>query len=1058
MAIRVAVNHRTQYVYDRAISLSPHVIRLRPAPHSRTPIVSYSLRVVPEQHFINWQQDPFGNFLARLVFPERTDRLIIEVDLVADMVVINPFDFYTEDYALEFPFDYEPLLKKELGPYLEVAEAGPQIQAWLRSVSRQKQNSVDFLVDLNRRLQSDIAYIVRMEPGVQSCEETLTLARGSCRDSAHLLVQILRHLGLAARFTSGYLIQLKPDVKPLEGPAGSEVDFVDLHAWAEVFVPGAGWIGLDPTSGMLAGEGHIPLACTPAPQSAAAISGNAERANTDFQFHMHLTRLDERRRVTAPYDDRDWASIDALGQLVDRRLNEGDVRLTIGGEPTFVSASDMDSPQWTIAALGDDKRRLAIALLHELAREFTQGGVPHFGQGKWYPGEPLPRWALSWIWRADGQPLWKDAALFADEAADEGFTMEQAGTLADDICAGLDLPNRALVEAKEKAHDGAAAEVPIGLVLPLASAVDEGFSETEQPDGSTRWVTSLWRTDGGAIELIAGDSALGYRLPLNTLPLKPDEERPREYSPLQNRAALRSGGTTAPGGAVAERPDHFAPRILRTALAIEVRNGHLYVFLPPLQRAETFLDLLSVIESATAKNECKIILEGYLPAFDPRLQKLSVTPDPGVIEVNIHPAQSWEQLVERTETLYAAAHRVGLISEKFMLDGRHSGTGGGNHITLGGPTPADSPLLRRPTLLASLLTYWQLHPSLSYLFSGRFIGPTSQAPRVDEARHESLYELEIAMERVHSDECPPWLVDRLFRNLLTDVTGNTHRAEFCIDKLYAPESQTGRLGLLELRAFEMPPHPRMSLVQSLLIRILVAWFWKQPRHRRLVRWNTALHDRFMLPFYVRRDIEEVVSDLNRHGFAFKAEWLEPFFEFRFPFCGQVHVDGMELEVRTALEPWHVTGEEPAGGATARYVDSSLERLQVRVSGLDRNRYTVTANTIALPLQPTGQVNEYVAGVRFKAWQMHSGLHPTIPVHAPLKFDIVDLEAKHSVGGCTYHVEHPGGRNPDTFPVNANEAEARRLARFRPEHTGGPLTPRTPRENADYPCTLDLRRL
>ena len=1054
MAIRVAVNHRTEYRYDRPVALSPHVVRLRPAPHTRTPIVSYSLKVEPKQHFINWQQDPFGNFLARLVFPERTERLLVEVDFVADLVVINPFDFYAEDYALEFPFDYEPLLKRELGPYLEVTEKGKLLTDWLSSVQRTKQGSVDFLVALNQRLQRDIQYIVRMEPGVQTCEETLGLARGSCRDSAQLLVQILRSMGLAARFASGYLMQLKPDVKPVEGPAGSEVDFVDLHAWAEVFLPGAGWIGFDPTSGMLAGEGHIPVACSPAPESAAAISGSAEVSGTQFDFSMQITRVDERRRVTQPYDDEDWRRIYELGTKVDRELEANDVRLTLGGEPTFVSATDMDSPQWTIAALGPEKRKLAVELLYELGGIFAPGGLPHFGQGKWYPGEPLPRWALSWVWRQDGQPIWDDANLIADEKKDYGYGPQQAAELMAAVCEKLRLTERAIVPAYE-----AGPGEPVGFVLPLASAEDEGIEPPPSTDGHPDWVTSLWKPKDNRLALLAGDSAMGFRLPLSTLPPPAENELSREYSPLEDRAALAGrtkDGRQAAGAAVRERPEQFAPRTLWASLCVQARGGRLYVFLPPLQRAEPFLALVQIIEETAREQGRPLLVEGYLPAFDARLQRLSVTPDPGVIEVNIHPSRNWDDLVKRTEVLYEAARRTGLITEKFMLDGRHSGTGGGNHVTLGGATPVESPFLRKPTLLGSFLTYWQQHPALSFLFSGRFIGPTSQAPRVDEARHESLYELEIALDRVYEGECPPWLVDRLFRNLLTDVTGNTHRAEFCIDKLHSPDSLAGRLGLLELRAFEMPPHARMSLVQMLLIRALTAWFWKEPVHRRLIRWGTELHDRFMLPFYVERDMHEVVQDLNRRGFDFRMEWFEPFLEFRFPLCGVVHVDGIELEIRNALEPWHVTGEETAGGSTARFVDSALERVQVHVKGLHPERYQLACNGFALPLQSVGRSGEYVAGVRFKAWQMDAGLHPTIPVHAPLKFDIVDPRTRHAIGGCTYHVEHPGGRNPDTFPVNGNEAEARRLARFRPEHSAGRIAVRQGRENFEYPCTLDLR--
>ncbi|OBS29774.1 IMP dehydrogenase [Tepidimonas fonticaldi] len=1115
MAIHVALRHVTHYRYDRLVRLGPQVVRLRPAPHSRTRILSYTQRVAPEPHFINWQQDPFANYQARLVFPQPTREFQVTVELVAEMAVFNPFDFFLEPSAEHYPFAYAPELAAELAPYLARAPLTPRLQAYLDDIERGPRRTVDFLVDLNRRLQQDIAYTIRLEPGVQTPEETLEKASGSCRDSGWLLVQLLRHLGLAARFVSGYLIQLAPDVKAVDGPSGPEADFTDLHAWCEVFLPGAGWIGLDPTSGLLAGEGHIPLACTPQPSSAAPIEGVLDECEVDLQHEMSVVRIHESPRVTKPYTEAQWQAIDALGHRVDAALIAGDVRLTMGGEPTFVATRDRDAAEWNTDALGPTKRTYATELLHRLRDRYGRGGFLHLGQGKWYPGEQLPRWALSLGWRADGEPCWRNPDRLADERMPAAYTAEDARRFAVALARRLGLTTQTLQPAYEDTwyylwrerrlpvnvdpfdarlddplerarlrrvfQQGLAAEV--GYVLPL-EATERG------------WRTGPWFVRDERLYLVPGDSPMGYRLPLDSLPWAAPSDQPlwipadpfAATSPLPGATALRRQFATAVQSRSTAEPHRYplpgesAAGVVRTALCVEARdpqraNGpaaeatagghsrHLYVFMPPLARLEDYLALLAAVEATAEQLDVRIVLEGYPPPRDPRLKWLQVTPDPGVIEVNIHPAHDWDELVEHTEFLYDAAHQTHLCAEKFMTDGRHSGTGGGNHFVLGGATPADSPFLRRPELLASLIAYWHNHPSLSYLFSGLFIGPTSQAPRVDEARDDQLYELEIALEAmarartIYGDAMPPWLVDRTLRNILIDVTGNTHRSEFCIDKLYSPDGPTGRLGLLELRAFEMPPHARMSVVQQLLLRALVARFWDDPWQGRLTRWGTALHDRFLLPTFVRMDFEDVLADLARHGFAFEMAWFEPHFEFRFPLVGDLQVRGIELTLRHALEPWHVMGEEGAIGGTVRYVDSSLERLEVRVSGWNDHRYVVTVNGHALPLQPTGTAGEYVAGVRYKAWNPPSSLHPTIGVHAPLTFDVVDTWNGRSLGGGQYHVAHPGGRNYETLPVNAYEAESRRLARFfRFGHTPGPITvtPATP--SREFPFTLDLRRV
>ena len=1116
MTIHVALKHVTQYKYDRLVSLSAQVLRLRPAPHSRTPILSYSLTVEPADHFINWQQDPFANYLARLNFPTKTREFKITVDLVAEMAVYNPFDFFLEPDAEEFPFTYDDGLARELAPYRVCDKATPRFAEFLSRVDVRPQCTVDFLVGLNQQIHKEINYLIRMEPGVQTPEETLTRNAGSCRDSGWLLVQALRHLGLAARFVSGYLIQLKPDVRALDGPSGAQTDFTDLHAWCEVYLPGAGWIGLDPTSGLLAGEGHIPLAATPEPGSAAPVTGAVDEAEVEFTHTMSVTRVFESPRVTKPYTDEQWHAIRDLGDKIDDHLDHMDVRLTMGGEPTFVSVSDREGAEWNTAALGPTKRGYAVELLNRLRTRYGGNGFLHFGQGKWYPGEQLPRWALSIYWRADGQACWDDPALFADERQRSAYTVADARRFMTKLCERLGVEDRFVVPGYEDVFYYLWRErrLPVN-VDPFDARLDDemerarlrrvfeqkldsvvGYALPIQAGEGGPWVSGPWFLRDERMYLFPGDSPMGYRLPLDSLPWVDEADAPVavDRDPYDARRSLpgpaqlltqharasgrqevngkgaaaglgAAGATAAAGPSDAAAPARFesAAGLTRTAMCVEARNGVLYVFMPPLPRLEDYLALVAQVEATARDLNTAIVMEGYPPPRDPRLKVLQVTPDPGVIEVNIHPASNWAELVDHTEFLYEAAFETRLSTEKFMADGRHTGTGGGNHFVLGGATTADSPFLRRPDVLTSLLAYWVNHPSLSYLFSGLFIGPTSQAPRIDEARNDQVYELELAFQEIHrrcaeqGADVPPWMIDRALRNILVDVTGNTHRSEFCIDKLYSPDSATGRLGLLELRAFEMPPHARMSLAQQLLLRGLIAHFWKTPYTARLTRWGTELHDRFLLPTFVKMDFEDVLADLNEAGYGFDTAWFAPHFEFRFPLFGDVAARGIHLELRGALEPWHVMGEEGSSAGTVRYVDSSLERVEIRVSGLNDNRYVVTVNGRALPLQPTGRVGEYVAGVRYKAWSPPSALHPTIGVHVPLTVDIVDTWNRRSLGGCKYHVAHPGGLNPESFPVNSYEAESRRLARFEKiGHTPGRMDVAPAEVSREFPFSLDLR--
>ena len=1160
MSIRVNLFHRTAYKYERSIALGPQTIRLKPAPHCRTPILSYSQKVLPTVHFCNWQQDPQGNFVSRYVFPEKTEQFEVVVSLVADMAVINPFDFFIDEEAEQFPFTYDPNLAADLAPFLRTEPMGPLMKKWMKSVDRSKRRTVLMLVDLNTQLQQAISYAIRMEPGVQTPEQTLKLRKGSCRDSAWLLVHIFRNLGLAARFVSGYLIQLTSDVKSLDGPSGPTADFTDLHAWTEVYIPGAGWIGLDPTSGLLCGEGHLPLACTPEPASAAPISGALEPCKSDFEFEMTITRLHEEPRTTKPYTQQQWKQVIELGRNVDQTMNSLNMRMTVGGEPTFVSIDDMEGEEWNGAAVGPTKRKLSGELVKRLRRRFAPGGMLHYGQGKWYPGESLPRWALACYWRTDGQALWHDEDLIADEGRDYGFGYKHARRFAKTLATSLGVEPGWLMPAYEDAlyyiwkerklpvnvdpsdpklddpeerqrmsrvFTGGMSE-PVGIVLPLKREYVDGQqqkAQQQQADPNYRWSSGPWPLRLEQLFLLPGDSPIGLRLPVESLPHRDKKELVQDFiptDPFANRNALPPATNlqqqyrgsafydstavipdevTTPSETVARggMPEHSESQTsvdvldsedtrnpflddesggegssgelpkpedaerhppVRTAMCIEPREGKMYVFMPPVERLEDYVDLLAAVEATAAELKMPVIVEGYLPPLDHRIGYFKVTPDPGVIEVNVQPASSWDELVTIIEGLYEDARLTRLGTEKFDLDGKHTGTGGGNHIVFGGSTPADSPFLRRPDLLRSVVAYWINHPSLSYIFGSRFCGPTSQSPRVDEGRRDAIYELQMALEVLPAsgEQVPPWLVDRVLRNLLIDLTGNTHRAEICIDKLFSPDSAAGRLGLVEFRAFEMPPHAQTNLTMHLLLRSLITMFWQTPYDQRVIEWGTQLHDRFMLPHFLKEDLTAIVNQLQRGGFNIDAAWFEPHYEFRMPTIGNVVYDGVQIELRAAIEPWYVLGEEPAGGATVRYVDSSVERLQVKATGMDPLRHQMLVNGFIAPMQVTAVPGQYVAGVRYRAWQPPSCLHPTIPVHTPLVFDLLDTHSGKSLGGCTYHVSHPAGRNYESFPINGLEAESRRASRFTTFGTpDNHLVGKLPRSNPDYPMTLDLRR-
>jgi uncharacterized protein (DUF2126 family)/transglutaminase-like putative cysteine protease len=1062
MAKQVALHHRTTYRYERPVSLGPQVIQLRPAPHCATPIVSYALELEPADHILNWQFDPLGNHLARVIFPQKVSEFVVDVALVADMSPINPFAFFLDPGFETYPFEYPTEMAQNLEPYRKLSPEGPFLKAFLDEIAAAPQSTVGFVGNLTARVRDRVRYTTRLEHGVQSCEQTLRQGSGSCRDSAWLLVQVFRAFGLAARFVSGYLIQLASDIQDTDS-TGPRVDSADLHAWAEVFLPGAGWIGVDPTSGLFAAEGHIPLVCTPSPSQAAPIWGTVEPAKVDFSFSVSVRRLNEAPSLARPFSDEQWERIRDAAHEVDRRLAGQGVGLTMGGEPTFVGIDEPESMQWNLEALGPDKRTRALILIRRLRERTAPGGLLHFGQGKWYPGEPLPRWAYLCVSRVDGVAVWEDAELIAHEDTQTGFGIADSQRFLHALSRRLQVSAESILPAFEPDYGESHAVDPTGYVLPL---------RRRQPGGKLAWSSQLWFERPEKLILSPGDSPIGYRITADLVPFVAPDELSYENDESSDRARLPDSPARRPElFGIEPEPDPLpplsstaesAPELIRPALCVQAVHGRLHVFLPYTPVAADYLDLIAAVEDTCRHLGMPVWLQGYPPPYDPRLRFYGLTPDPGVLEVNLPPTSNWDDLEELNAILHEEAHANRLIAGKFAYDGSHLSTGGGSHIVVGGKSVIESPVLRRPDLLRSMVTFWQRHPSLSYLFSGMYVGPTSQHPRVDEARVDALYELEVAFSQLTGGECPPHILDGLFRNLLVDVTGNTHRAEFCIDKMYPPEGQGLRLGLLEMRAFEMPPHFRMGLVQMLLVRALVSIFWKQAFTGELIRWEGTLHDRFMLPHFVHEDFKEVLHFLKAAGLNFEEEWFRTHLEFRFPKIGSVTADGVTLELRQALEPWNVLAEETNSGRTGRSVDSSLERMQVKVTGLSStqgagSRFIVACNGRRVPLTPTGTAGEAVAGIRYRARRLSAALHPTIPIHTPLTFDLIDTWKGRTIARCTYFSAPPDGTIYTARPRNAEEAAMRKAQRFQiSEASSAPARPPAEEKNPVYPMTLDLR--
>jgi len=1087
--MRIRIKHETRYIYGQKTALGPHLVRLRPAEHARARLLSYNLDISPECE-VRWQYDPWGNHIARLTFAKgvEPEEFRLTVDAAFEIRPVNPFNFFVDDRCSELPFKYPDGLEQELAPFLNHAKVSPRLKAFVEQVPF-KGNPTDFLVALNSHVAKSIRYIIRNEAGTQTSEETLQLLSGSCRDSAVLLVDCLRARGLAARFCSGYLVQLADEGNIPDVAKGVMKDVLDLHAWAEVFMPGAGWIGLDGTSGLLCGEGHIPLASAVNPELAAPVSGTTSNPAKNFAFIMEVARLGHEPRPRVPYTDEQWTAIKAAGDKVDATLIGHGLRLTMGGEPTWTSREHPDLPEWNNEALGATKWQAGLNLARELRKRFGVGTLCMEHMGKLYPGESLPRWVLRLLWRADDKPVWTRESLLdlSERQPGTGSRISTQTELAlakrfgETLARQLDLKANLIPGYEDPwvfitREENLPTDIdPLKTDLKsdeerrqLARALTRGLNSVigyalplKRADG--KWITADWEFRRRHCFLIPGDSPMGLRLPLDRLAGGPDElyeadvttPQPPLDDPRQSKLTRDSGLLDVAPGQLPDGRSKF-----RTALCIEPREGVLHIFLPPVVAADDFLALIAAIEETAAQTSQPVRLEGYPPPRDPRLRECLVTPDPGVIEVNLPVSERFADYARLVETVNDAANHAGLTTEKYQLDGRETGSGGGNHLTLGGPTALESPFLQRPELLSSLLRYAQNHPSISYLFTGLFVGPTSQAPRLDEARMDSLYELEIALNRLVEKRAygAPWFMDRLLRNLLTDLSGNTHRAEFCIDKLYSPDGSHGRQGLVEFRAFEMPPHERMAAAQMLLARAMTARFAAETYDRPLVRWGSRLHDQFMLPHYIWRDFEDITRDLREHGLPIDSEWYRPSLDYRFPVMGRHTLDDVTIELRLALEPWIVLGEQPSGGGVSRYVDSSVERLQVRVDGLTEGRHVIAVNGWELPLRSTGKVGEGVAGVRFRAWQPPHCLQPHIGVHHPLRFDVIDTWGKRSLGAAIYHVWHPEGCGFEEPPLTAFEAAARRAQRFTTlGHMPWPAEARSTGPHPEQPYSIDLRR-
>jgi uncharacterized protein (DUF2126 family)/transglutaminase-like putative cysteine protease len=1053
VSTRVAITHRIEQHFARPVRLSTHWLRLRPAPEQRAQIAAFSLAVDAEPHFLNWVRDPFENHLARLDFPEPLAGLGITLELIAELEPTNPFDFLAEPYAAEHPFEYPVQLKKELSPYRLTSAPGPRLSAWLANVDRTSKTTLERLDELTRMVQEAHALAVDAGPGAVDLERFLERGKGSCWEFAWLLTVTLRHVGLAARFVCGYRLLLADESG---GSTPRFPDTVTLHTWSEAYIPGAGWIGLDPAAGIFITETYIPLACAPEPVRVLPIVGDREPCVETRSESLRVRRLTP-AQASWPHTDTQRADIDALGRFVDEDLALQGLKPALGVSLSFVSRQDGMAPEWSTQALGPSKRLLAESLSVALWKRLGHGGVPQLGQGEWYGGESLPRWRLGCFFRADGEPVWRNPERLSFGHAQRTAGPDQAQRLVRSLARGLGIdPARVVAAHEDPLHELWRARAPGQLPAPQdlrdplrRRALAERLSSAHRtPTGflvplgwdhaRACWVSGNWRFRRSGIYLAPGSASMGYRLPLDGL--IDDEagvlEAHIERCPFEERGKLPDfhAGVRSRHDRGPTEPSTRDGRPPRTALCVEARAGELFVFLPPVSHLEHYLELVAAVEVAAEALKLPVSLEGYEPPEDPRLRRFLLEPDAGVLRLNLPETSSWDEQLSVISAAYEEAWRLDLNTERVSADdGRRVPSGGGGRLTVGGVSPAESPFLTRPEILRSLIAYWQRHPCLSYLFAGRLIGPSGSAPRPDEGRDEILYELSIALEHLRSGTSDkPWLADRVLRHLLTDPAGNLKRAEIRIDQLYAPERASLRLGRILINAFESAPEARLAALQSLLVLGLIGRFGRHPDSGELRRWGPALHDQFLLPEVLWADLRIVVADLAAARYPFQLDWFEPLFELRFPVLGSVPIGPLMFKLRSAHEPWPLLAEEVTRGGVARFIDAANERLQVTLSGAHPGRYVLACNGHRVPLQRTPTHGEYVAGVRYKVSNPPSTMHPTVSPVEGLVFDVIDTWTGHAIGGCTYLAPQPRISGPIGTPTPAPPTgEPREGPRFFP---------------------------